>query len=138
MSIETLSFKERSLLFASLSKIAYSDMKTAKKQAKEYGFTTVEFYNRDGAQAYRFMNKTDLEFLLQDNNFRASTCDVVYGNIIAPKRYEIVIGDYQLTIVNKMMADSGLPSEIIQVQKFKNDFLIQGQIGFGNLWKIDF
>jgi triacylglycerol lipase len=58
--IKNLNFKERSLLFARLSAIAYCDIKEAKKQAKELGFTTVEFYNRDGAQAYRFQNKNDL------------------------------------------------------------------------------
>ena len=60
MSIEKLSFKEKSLLFAKLSSIAYNNMKEAKSQAKRLGFTTIEFYEKDGAQAYRFMNKTDL------------------------------------------------------------------------------
>ena len=60
MSIESLSFKDRSLLFAYLSKIAYCNKRDAISQAKNYGFNTVEFYDRDGAQAYRFMNKTDL------------------------------------------------------------------------------
>lgn len=58
--IEKLSFLERSLLFAKLSQIAYCNIDDAKKQVKKLGFTTVEFYNKDGAQAYRFMNKTDL------------------------------------------------------------------------------
>lgn len=53
-----MSFKERSLLFARLASIAYLD--DAKKEAKKLGFTTSEFYNKDGAQAWRFMNKTDL------------------------------------------------------------------------------
>ena len=60
MSIEKLSFKEKSLLFAKLSSIAYNNIKEAKSQAKKLGFTTTEFYEKDGAQAYRFMNKTDL------------------------------------------------------------------------------
>ena len=60
MSISKLSFKDKSLLFAKLSKIAYNNIKTATSQAKKLGFTTVEFYDREGAQAYRFMNKTDL------------------------------------------------------------------------------
>ncbi len=56
-----MSFPERSLLFAKLSSIAYNDnVKEVKSQVKKLGFTTVEFYNRDGAQAYRFMNKEDL------------------------------------------------------------------------------
>lgn len=59
--ISKLSFPERSLLFAKLSSIAYNDnIKEVKKQVKSLGFTTVEFYNREGAQAYRFMNKEDL------------------------------------------------------------------------------
>jgi triacylglycerol lipase len=58
--ISELNFKERSLLFAKLSAIAYCNLKDATKQAKQLGFTTVEFYDRDGAQAYRFQNKHDL------------------------------------------------------------------------------
>ena len=51
---------ERSLLFANLASIAYNEPEVAKKQARKLGFTTFEFYNRDGAQAYRFQNKSDL------------------------------------------------------------------------------
>jgi triacylglycerol lipase len=60
MTITDMNFKERSLLFARLASIAYSNIDDAKKQARKLGFTTVEFYEKDGAQAYRFMNKTDL------------------------------------------------------------------------------
>ena len=60
MSISTMNFNERSLLFAKLASIAYCNIKDAKSQVKKLGFTTVEFYEKDGAQAYRFMNKTDL------------------------------------------------------------------------------
>ena len=61
MSITKLSFKERSLLFAKLAEISYNDnIKEVKKQVKTLGFTTVEFYNREGAQAYRFANKEDM------------------------------------------------------------------------------
>ena len=61
MSISQMDFAERSLLFAKLSSIAYNDnIKEVKKQVKALGFTTVEFYNRDGAQAYRFQNADDL------------------------------------------------------------------------------
>jgi|TARA_B100001094_G_scaffold7787_1_gene6953 triacylglycerol lipase len=58
--ISKLSFKERSVLFAKLAQLAYLDEKAATKHAKKIGFTTVEFYNLDGAQTYRFMNKHDL------------------------------------------------------------------------------
>jgi len=59
--ITDMTFEERSLLFAKLASIAYNDDLTwVKKKAKTFGFTTVEFYEKDGAQAYRFMNKNDL------------------------------------------------------------------------------
>jgi len=56
-----MTFMERSLLFAKLASIAYQDdTKKVLKQAKKLGFTEIEFYNRDGAQAYRFQNKDDI------------------------------------------------------------------------------
>ena len=48
MSIKDLSFNERSLLFAKLSSIAYSNIKEVKRQAKQLGFTTVEYYDKEG------------------------------------------------------------------------------------------
>jgi len=61
MSISQMDFPNRSLLFAKLSAIAYNDnVKEVKSQVKKLGFTTVEFYDKAGAQAYRFMNKEDL------------------------------------------------------------------------------
>jgi len=60
MEISKLNFKERSLLFAKLSSISYYNVDEATSQAKKLGFTTIEFYDKDGAQAYRFMNKEDL------------------------------------------------------------------------------
>jgi len=60
MAISDLSFKDKSLLFAKLASIAYSDdVKDVKKKVKEFGFTAIEFYNLAGAQAYRFQNKDD-------------------------------------------------------------------------------
>jgi len=58
--ILTLNFRERSLLFAELAQIAYLDEESATKLARKLGFTTIEYYNINGAQAYRFMNKDDL------------------------------------------------------------------------------
>ena len=56
-----MTFHERSLLFARLASIAYSDdVEQVKKDVRKLGFTTVEFYDKAGAQAYRFMNKLDL------------------------------------------------------------------------------
>lgn len=60
MSIESMNFSERSALFAKLSEIAYLPQAGAKSEAKKLGFTTVEYYDIKGAQAYRFMNKEDL------------------------------------------------------------------------------
>ena len=60
MAILEMGFKDRSVLFAKLSSIAYNNLTEAKSQARKLGFTTIEFYDKDGAQAYRFMNKDDL------------------------------------------------------------------------------
>ena len=60
MSISKLNFKEKSLLFAELASLAYNNKRDVQSQAKNYQFTTIEFYDRDGAQAYRFMNKNDI------------------------------------------------------------------------------
>ena len=57
--IAQLSFIEKSELFAKLSKLSYEDEESVKKEAKKLGFTKTRFYNRDGAQAYFFSNKTD-------------------------------------------------------------------------------
>lgn len=58
--ISTLSQSERALLFAELASIAYLDKESASSLVKKLGFTTIEFYDNGGAQAYRFMNKHDL------------------------------------------------------------------------------
>jgi triacylglycerol lipase len=49
----------RSLLFAKLSAIAYQD-EISDNELNELGFKQKEFYNRDGAQAWRFENDTDI------------------------------------------------------------------------------
>lgn len=58
--ITEMNFKQRSLLFARLSQMAYMPPKEFKAAVKELGFTGTEFYDRDGAQAYRVWNKDDL------------------------------------------------------------------------------
>ena len=59
--IADMDFKQRSLLFAKLASIAYSDDTIqVNKEASALGFTEIEFYNKDGAQAYRFMNNDDI------------------------------------------------------------------------------
>ena len=58
-SIAGFTAKQRSLLFAELSAIAYMEPAAAKPLAKKLGFTQTEFYSVDGAQAYRFQNTRD-------------------------------------------------------------------------------
>ena len=58
--IEEMNLKQRSLLFAKLSQIAYDNKKAVMPQIKELGFVNAEFYNRDGAQAYRIWGKDDV------------------------------------------------------------------------------
>ncbi|MAV94710.1 MAG: lipase [Euryarchaeota archaeon] len=60
--IAELDFNNRALLFAELSRVAYFTEYHATRLAKRLGFTTVEYYNIDGAEAYRFMNKRDIVF----------------------------------------------------------------------------
>jgi triacylglycerol lipase len=82
-----MSFEQRSLLFAKLSSIAYSDdTKQVKKDARTLGFTTIEFYNRDGAQAYRFMNKHDIVIACrgtQPSEFNDIKADLKAAPVIA-------------------------------------------------------
>jgi triacylglycerol lipase len=81
MSIQSLDFAHRSAMFAKLSEIAYSDdLAAVKKAVKVYGFTTVEFYNNDGAQAYRFMSKEDLVIACR------GTQPSEFGDIVADLR----------------------------------------------------
>ena len=58
--IDALQCKQRSLLFAKLSGIAYKDLPAATKAAKKLGFTSVKIYDNGGAQAYKFLNKHDV------------------------------------------------------------------------------
>lgn len=57
--IEGLTFLERSLLFAELSRVAYFARSEAGRVANEIGLPDVRFYDRDGAQAYIFANEHD-------------------------------------------------------------------------------
>ena len=60
--IKDLPFHDQALLFAELSRVAYFTEYHATRLAKKLGFTTVEYYNINGAEAYRFMNKHDMVF----------------------------------------------------------------------------
>jgi triacylglycerol lipase len=57
--IESLSFLRRSLLFAELSNLSYMSRASAGRLAYQIGFPEIRYYDRDGAQAYIFANKTD-------------------------------------------------------------------------------
>ena len=57
--IRNMSKYEQALLFAKLSKIAYMKPTKAKIESKKLGFYFAEFYNADGAQAYRFQSAND-------------------------------------------------------------------------------
>jgi triacylglycerol lipase len=57
--IEGLPFLAQSLLFAELSMIAYNDQDEAGRAADAVGFGTSIYFDRDGAQGYRFENDHD-------------------------------------------------------------------------------
>lgn len=57
--IEELSFLEKSLLFAELSRASYFSRTVAGRIAAQAGLPETRFYDRDGAQAYMFGNDTD-------------------------------------------------------------------------------
>src|SRR6056297_2297301 len=58
--ISSLSFSERSVLFAKISQLAYYTDKATRKQAKRLGFSVREFYNCSSAQAYLLETDTDI------------------------------------------------------------------------------
>jgi triacylglycerol lipase len=57
--IANLSNLRRSLLLAELSMIAYLSEHEAKRAARRLNFDEVQFFDRDGAQAYKFENNVD-------------------------------------------------------------------------------
>jgi len=57
--LRSLSVFEQSLVMAELSKIAYRDLDVATGLAHSLGFEQVQYFDRDGTQAYRFSNEWD-------------------------------------------------------------------------------
>lgn len=57
--IGELTFLEKSLLFAELSRASYFPRTVAGQLAEDVGLPETRFYDRDGAQAYVFANETD-------------------------------------------------------------------------------
>ena len=93
--IELLSGNERALLFAELSAIAYYREANATKQARKLGFTTVEFYRKDGAEAYRFMNKYDIVIACR------GTEPTKYNDIKADAQTWPVVAEYRVGRVHR-------------------------------------
>ena len=58
--IDGLGFLQKSLLFAELSKLAYSERADAGQLACQIGLPEVRYYDRDGAQAYVLGNIDDV------------------------------------------------------------------------------
>ena len=58
--IKEKSEKERRVLFAQLSAIAYDELKDARQSAKRLGFTKTVLIDIEGAQCYVFSNKHDV------------------------------------------------------------------------------
>ncbi|MCR9198499.1 MAG: lipase family protein [Planctomycetaceae bacterium] len=57
--IDELAQLQKSLLFAELSSISYYDIEAARGLVSQIGFSDLQFFERDGAQAYMFWNETD-------------------------------------------------------------------------------
>ncbi len=57
--IAELTFLRRSLLFAELAMISYNDESEARRAYRAIGFPDVDFYDRDGSQAFRMRNDHD-------------------------------------------------------------------------------
>jgi|TARA_B110000503_G_scaffold135423_1_gene216018 triacylglycerol lipase len=94
--IADMNFNERSLMFARLAELVYSDdVKEVKKEAKKLGFTTVEFYNNGGAQAYRLQNKTDMVIACrgtQPSEFNDIKADLRAAPVIAETVGRVHVG----------------------------------------------
>lgn len=60
-TISEMNLLERSFLFAELSRVAYYDKETVTRLVEPIGFHVhVEFFDRDGAQAYRLDSESDV------------------------------------------------------------------------------
>tara|TARA_R100001443_G_scaffold117386_1_gene141896 strand:+ start:4970 stop:5752 length:783 start_codon:yes stop_codon:yes gene_type:complete len=58
--INDLSSKQKRVLFAKLSSIAYTDLQEARPAAKKLGFTKTVLFDVEGAQTYVFSSKYDV------------------------------------------------------------------------------
>lgn len=57
--IDELTQLQKSLLFAELSSVSYYDAGEARTLTASMGFSGLQFFDRDGAQAYMFWNDHD-------------------------------------------------------------------------------
>lgn len=62
MNMKSLRVSGRGHVLAKLSEFVYQEPDEAKTLVNDFGFHTFEYYNRDGAQAYRFESDTDVVF----------------------------------------------------------------------------
>jgi triacylglycerol lipase len=93
--IENLSFGKKSLLFAELSRIAYSNKEDATKDAIDLGFTNVTFYDSNGSQSFKFMNEYDIVILCRgtEKAFSDIKTDIeCYPIFLRKERYRVHYG----------------------------------------------
>ena len=84
--IESLSFLEKSLLFAELSELSYLSRAEAGRLCNEIGLPEIRFYDREGAQAYIFGNDTDVVVTCrgtEPNDWNDIRADLSLGKVMA-------------------------------------------------------
>lgn len=77
--MKSLSVSDRGHVLAKLSEFVYEEPDEARTLVNNFGFHTFEYYNRDGAQAYRFESDTDVVFACrgtEPGNFNDIVADI--------------------------------------------------------------
>jgi triacylglycerol lipase len=85
-AIKDLDKLHKSLLFAELSNIAYLRKNLAARAAREIGFSTIRFFDRDGSQAYIFENDFDCTIICrgtEPNEWNDIKADVNAASVVA-------------------------------------------------------
>jgi triacylglycerol lipase len=85
-AIKDLDKLHKSLLFAELSNIAYLRKNLATRAAREIGFSTIRFFDRDGSQAYIFENDFDCTIICrgtEPNEWNDIKADVNAASVVA-------------------------------------------------------
>jgi triacylglycerol lipase len=84
--IESLSFLDKSLLFAELSELSYLSRAEAGRLCNQIGLPEIRFYDREGAQAYIFGNDTDVVVTCrgtEPNDWNDIRADLSLGKVMA-------------------------------------------------------